>query len=249
MKKKGGNNAGLLITVIFHLTVIIVMLIHQIHSEIRREESFVIDFTKQEELERIEKEQQEEIERLEREIAMKEEVMKNLQSRINDTRSTAVRNVPVNRGSQLKDDRGTDAEELYKEAEELAKRLRDGHELPEDTVGPDDDLTTAEDPIKTDGSSEQNYSGASVLEWELDGRQARSLPVPAFKCYGGGQVTVIIYVDRNGKVVDAKVGANDSGDGCLAREAVNAAKRSRFSRSETADDPQVGRIVYQFIAQ
>ena len=37
---------------IFHLTVIIVLLLYQIDSTIRREESFVLDFSKQEEIER-----------------------------------------------------------------------------------------------------------------------------------------------------------------------------------------------------
>ena len=39
-------------------------------------------------------------------------------------------------------------------------------------------------------------------------------------------------------------------DGCIrAAAALNAAKRSRFSASETAPNPQVGEIVYRFIAQ
>ena len=37
---------------IFHLTVIIVLLLYQIDATVRREESFVIDFSKQEEIER-----------------------------------------------------------------------------------------------------------------------------------------------------------------------------------------------------
>ena len=37
---------------IFHLTVIIVLLLYQIDSTVRREESFVIDFSKQDEFER-----------------------------------------------------------------------------------------------------------------------------------------------------------------------------------------------------
>ena len=41
---------------IFHLTVIVVLLVQQIDIARQREESFVIDFTKQEELERQEKE-------------------------------------------------------------------------------------------------------------------------------------------------------------------------------------------------
>ena len=44
---------------IFHLTVIIVLLLYQIDATVRREESFVIDFSKQEEIERQIKEMEE----------------------------------------------------------------------------------------------------------------------------------------------------------------------------------------------
>ena len=49
------SKAGIIITVIFHLTVIIVLLLYQIDSSIRREESFVLDFSKQEEMEEKER--------------------------------------------------------------------------------------------------------------------------------------------------------------------------------------------------
>ena len=53
------SKAGILITVIFHLTVIIVLLLYQIDATVRREESFVIDFSRQEEIERQEREMEE----------------------------------------------------------------------------------------------------------------------------------------------------------------------------------------------
>ena len=51
------DRAGLYITIIFHLVVIIVLLAYQIDNTLRREESFVLDFTKQEEIEKQKKEQ------------------------------------------------------------------------------------------------------------------------------------------------------------------------------------------------
>ena len=59
------SKAGILITVIFHLTVIIVLLLYQIDATVRREESFVIDFSRQEEIER----QEREMEELEKELS------------------------------------------------------------------------------------------------------------------------------------------------------------------------------------
>ena len=50
------DKAGLYLTIIFHLVVIIALLVYQIDSTMRREESFVMDFSKQEEIEREKKE-------------------------------------------------------------------------------------------------------------------------------------------------------------------------------------------------
>ena len=54
--KNSEDKAGLYITIIFHLVVIIVLLAYQIDSTLKREESFVLDFSKQEEIEQKKKE-------------------------------------------------------------------------------------------------------------------------------------------------------------------------------------------------
>ena len=52
------NKAGLYLTIIFHLVVIIVLLAYHIDTAVRREESFVLDFSKQEEIEQKKKEEE-----------------------------------------------------------------------------------------------------------------------------------------------------------------------------------------------
>ena len=49
--------AGIYITVIFHLAVLIVLLACQIGAVLRKDNSFVIDFSKQEEVEKVQKEE------------------------------------------------------------------------------------------------------------------------------------------------------------------------------------------------
>jgi len=44
--KNTEERAGLYITIIFHLVVIIVLLAYQIDSALKREESFVLDFSR-----------------------------------------------------------------------------------------------------------------------------------------------------------------------------------------------------------
>ena len=239
------NRAGLYLTVIFHLTVIIVLLLYSIDTTLRREESFVLDFSKQEEIER----QIQEMEELEKELSKMEAIRQRLEEKIAGTTTPEVRNIAVDRGGYLKDDRGTDAEQLYKDAERLAQDLKNGksNAIEEDARGETVDLGGGG---KQNSKSDKVYSGPSVLSYTLDGRKASKLPIPAYRCYAGGEVTVIIVVNPQGMVVDARVMEDvSSGDQCLRNFAVRAARLSRFSQSSTAPARQTGEIVYRFIAQ
>jgi len=235
------NKAGLYLTVIFHLTVIIVLLLYSIDSTIRREESFVLDFSKQEEIERREKEE-----------VMKQDISQKLEEMIAAARlqtSGQIRNIAVDAGSQLKDDRGTDADQLYKDAERLAQELKNGQKdgIEEDAR---DETVEMQHQKKADTSKQKAYSGPSVVSYNLDGRKASHLKIPAYRCYGAGDVTVIITVNPQGQVINAKVMDEiSSSDQCLRNFAVRAARLSRFSASSSAPAKQNGEIVYRFIAQ
>ena len=246
MAKRKTETSGLLITVIFHLTVIIVLLVQQIDIAKQREESFVMDFTKIEELERQEKEMEE----LLKELEKKEDILKKLEDKLaaSPSKSSDVKNLAVNTGGQLKDDRGTDADQLYKDAARLDAQLKNGQKS---AIQEDAQNETVELPGQSSGNkNEKTYSGPSVLSYTLDGRTATHLPIPAYRCYGGGQVTVIIQVGRNGNVLNAQINETVSAaDKCLREYALRAARQSRFSKSDTAPERQVGEIVYQFIAQ
>jgi TonB family protein len=163
--------------------------------------------------------------------------------------SSQIRNIAVDAGStRLKDDRGTDADQLYKDAERLAKDLKNGHK---DAIEEDARGETVE--MQHQGKSDANqkeYSGPSVVSYNLDGRKASHLKIPAYRCYGCGDVTVIITVDPQGNVVAAKVlDEISSGDSCLRSFAVRAARLSKFSASPSAPARQNGEILYRFIAQ
>ena len=230
------DKAGLYITAIIHLAVIIVLLASQIGYSIQKENTFVLDFTKQEEKEKVEREEK-----------LRESVAEQLEQLLQAAGSVPIRNVAVDR-STLKDDRGTDADQLYKDAERLARELRDGQQQNQK----DDDFVNISNdkPDKPDNTSTKTYSGPSVLSWSLDGRKASKLPIPAYRCMGAGQVTVIITVDNAGNVVNAKIdGGISSSDGCLQAFATRAARLSKFSASQTAPARQMGTITYLFIAQ
>ena len=238
--KNKEDRAGLYLTVIFHLTVIIVLLLYSIDSTLKREESFVLDFSKQEEIERKEKEE-----------IFKEDISRRLDEMIAAAQSNSapIRNIAVDAGStRLKDDRGTDAEQLYKDAERLAKDLKNGGK---DAIEEDarEEAVEMQHQKKSD-TDQKEYSGPSVVSYNLDGRKASHLKIPAYRCYGAGDVTVVITVNNAGMVVKAEVmDAVSSDDQCLRSFAVRAARLSRFSASQTAPPNQQGEILYRFIAQ
>jgi len=229
------TKAGLYITAIVHVAVIIVLLLVRIGGEWKKENTFVLDFTKMEEKEKQQEEQ-----------LFRELTAEKLEELIAAAQGIPIRNVAVDR-STLKDDRGTNAEELYKEAERLAQDLKDGQNREQEV----DEVVAAPVPRKEEPKAEQKaYTGPSVLSWSLDGRKASHLPIPAYRCYGAGEVTVIIAVNNRGDVINAKVDESvSSKDGCLQTFAIRAARLSKFSSSQTAPARQMGTITYAFIAQ
>lgn len=234
------DKAGLYLTVIFHLVILIILLLTQIGFSLKREDLFVIDFSHDEKKELTKVEQKEE-KTLDEAVAEKIERMLAGDAGIEFKNTTTSRN----KGA-LKDDRNTDAEKLYADAARLAKDLKNG-------IQQEDEDVVVTKPVKAekkDESSSRSYSGPSVLSWHLDDRKASHLPIPAYRCYGGGMVTVVITVNTSGKVIDARVLDDvSSQDKCLRDFAVRAARMSRFSASPTAPSKQTGDIVYQFIAQ
>ena len=235
MRLTPDQKAGIYITVSIHLAVIIVLIAVRIGFEVQRENSFVLDFTAQEEAEKQKEE-----------VQLQESVAEQL-AQLLAAQGVPIRNVTVDRAS-LKDDRGTNADELYREAERLARELQEGQSRQEEA---DDNFAAVQTERKEEKKQEARpYSGPSVLSWSLDGRRATHLPIPAYRCYGGGVVTVIITVNNRGDVVNAKVDEGSSSpDGCLQAFAIRAARLSKFNASTEAPARQMGSITYAFIAQ
>ncbi len=231
------NNAGLYLTVAFHLLLLIILLASRIDYLLSEESSFVLDFTKEELLREIEKKQE-----------LKQEVSKELDAILSG--KEPVRNVIVDessrKGSQLKDDRFRNPAQVYDEARRLQERLDAAKKEAEANMGSDNVVNTD----RKEEKKKESYKGPSVISYLLEGRKSMSLPIPVYKCVGGGDVAVSIVVNRKGYVVSATVIPDRSStDKCLGDYAVKAAKSSRFTASATAPERQTGEIVYRFIAQ
>ena len=239
------DKAGLYVTVIFHLAVIIVLLAGGLTSALTSESSYLFDFSRQEEEERLAEE-----------AAFKEEISRRLDELIYGDADLApapaeseIRNIAVD-ASTLRDDRDTDAEELYADAERLRNELRNGTRSAAEEDMENEAVDLGNNPSDNIDTGDNGYRGPSVISYSLDGRKASRLSIPAYRCIGGGDVTVIISVDNSGNVVNARIHDDvSSDDRCLREFALRAARLSRFSSSSTAPLRQKGEIVYRFIPQ
>ena len=91
--------------------------------------------------------------------------------------------------------------------------------------------------------------GSVLISYWLPGRRDVSLYMPAYQCEGGGEVTVNITVNRNGKVVSASMKESSTNSSCINDMAILAARNSRFNVDDTGSDKQSGTITYILVPQ
>ncbi len=232
------DKAGLYLTAIFHLVIIIILLAYSIHKQLKLETSFVLDFTAQEELEK----------RL-----AQEELAASVSEELDELIKAAAqgntpRNVAVDASSaNLKDDRHETPNDIYDDARKLQEKLDQNRRDVERASQNEEDIDLG---VPHHTPDTESYKGPSVISYSLEGRKAMSLPVPAYKCIGAGDVTVTIIVNRKGYVIAAKILESvSSSDHCLRDYALKAALKSRFTASKNSPERQGGDIVYRFVSQ
>lgn len=86
--------------------------------------------------------------------------------------------------------------------------------------------------------------GGRGVNASVSGRSSMYLPSPAYQSNDEGTITVHVVVDRDGNVSNAYIGASTTTSESLRRAALEAARKSRFSKGET---DAVGTIVYHFV--
>ena len=91
--------------------------------------------------------------------------------------------------------------------------------------------------------------GSVLISYWLPGRRDVLLYMPAYQCEGGGEVTVNITVNRNGKVVSASMKESSTNSSCINDMAILAARNSRFNVDDTGSEKQSGTITYIFVPQ
>lgn len=186
---------------------------------------------------------------------MPEEEKKPVPAEVRDVRNAAS-NATAQLDGGLKDDKGTKANDIYKDAQQLDAKLaasRAAYEQMESELAALAERPRSNDQRKGNQETERKQSRVSgnvTVEYDLEGRDAVYLPVPAYKCHNGGRVVVNITVNRSGDVISASVNkGRSSDDPCLCENAVSAAKGSSFNAGTSFPARQNGTITYLFLSQ
>jgi TonB family protein len=235
------NRIGIYTTVIFHLVIFLALALNEIRTRTMQSKSIEFVFQSIEKepeitLEKEHKRIEEELNRMLREMPNPDVRLPNL-----------TMNAAATHGSES--GRGQGNVSFF--SSRNSSSIREERERKEKTqeekknTGVDD----VPDESSRNGEESQAYKGPSVVSYYLEGRTAIYLPVPSYKCFKGGDVTVLIEVNSQGYVVGAEIDKrNSSNEECLHRAAIDAAERARFSTAQKSGN-QKGNIIYRFVSQ
>ena len=231
---------GILVTIIFHLLIAISFLVLELKTH-----KVYYGSTIEMEFEQTEQEKEE----------IQEKTVLLPKDAINpDFESEAIKNFAVDASQKdlnpgLSDEKNTDADELYKEANRLNAQMQDNKQLYEEAQKSPEGLIPNTPEKNIPEQKKSQYKGPTVASYFLEGRKAVRLPIPSYKCQLGGQVVVNIVVGSDGRVTDADIDrANSVTDDCINDAAINAAMRSLFTASPN-NSKQKGSITYLFVRQ
>lgn len=176
-----------------------------------------------------------------------------------------IKNVAIdennNLNTGLQDAKNINSDKLYEEARKVqaeleanSKRYQKGLEAIESKYA---NTNKGDNSEKNIGESKSSSVGGNTVakgnvtvSFNLSGRSAVHLEIPAYRCEGGGRVVVDIVVAKNGDVISASIRSASGGtDSCVQDMALMAAKMSTFSVSRDGSDKQMGTMTFLFVQQ
>ncbi|MDR1593728.1 MAG: energy transducer TonB [Prevotellaceae bacterium] len=235
------NQIGIYTTIIFHLVIFLAMALNEIRTLTMPPKSIELvfqDFEKEPEITPVDEQKkiEEELNKMLREMPNSDVRLPNL------TMNAAAQGSESGRGQGSVSFFSNRNSSSIREEREKKEKVQEKNK----NTGVDDIRTDESTP---DGEESQAYKGPSIVSYYLEGRTAIHLPVPAYKCLNGGDVTVLIEVNNLGYVIGAEIDKRNShNDDCLHRAAIDAAERARFSTLQKSGN-QKGNIVYRFVPQ
>ncbi|MBN2348253.1 MAG: energy transducer TonB [Bacteroidales bacterium] len=225
------NITGVLGTIVFHLALLVAFLSFKLDEVKKKHKEFmVIDFQEQE-------------------FDVQEAIQKKIQelAEIVPLPDQTRKNIAVNAARQIEDEIST---EKYLEQLKEELGIKELNQQLDRDIEDEEFPTMEEKKPKPSDKKEKTYSGPTNITYFLENRSDRNLPVPVYKCEGGGEVTIEIIVDQKGRVVNAEISkSSTTASYCLQQVALNYAQKSVFNIDLNAPLKQKGTITYIFIPQ
>lgn len=135
----------------------------------------------------------------------------------------------------------------YTDKRNLAKDYSKENEF----VEPIENNQNKQNANNNNSSSKNTYAGNAIITYNLGGRKAIRLPVPAYQCLGSGNVVIEVMVNNMGVVKSATIVSSNTSlnESCLSDAAYKSALISKFGIDLKASALQKGTINYKFIGQ
>lgn len=244
------NRYGLMGTLAFHMVLLILLLLFKLNSPMRFVETEILLAIPDDIVEQIEQENKRE----------EEEKLEKQKEKVSSSVDEMLKSIAVNQDLKTGNKTERTAQDLDKMIDDIKQEL-DGYESNEYGASQKDLEAFKRDSaqlakerkeqLKLDSLKNMEYSGPSSVFYSLKGRHKLILPIPVFKCEESGRVRVEITVNRQGKVIKAKVlvKESDTRDENLYEAAMDAAYRSRFNADNKSPIKQVGSITFNFVRQ
>ena len=196
---------------------------------------------------------QEMLEMLNRQNQLNNEQLFNLASDQNDSRQQSYENFSTqNIDQQVENEARMLEQQFYDEwAATHSDDAREDNESSSDN-NVDDSKNSSEsnaNPNETDQTGDNAFAGQVMVSYSLPNRNAHSLKIPGYTCYGSGTVVIDIKVDKSGNVKDATFNPSLSSGAstCMIEKAKRYARKSRFNYADTGIAN--GTITYKFQGQ
>lgn len=234
------HQTGIYVTLIVHLVLAIGLMIVKIGALPEpRHVQILMDFSQQE------KQQMEQ-----KHLNSKEEALDRAREAL--ASASGVRNIAVDASVKAKprDKVMDEADELQRKLEATKKmQAQAEQELSElGRISANKAMQASVSAAAKNASESAPFIGNAVISWILAGRKAIYLPNPVYTCEKGGEVEVMIVVNKRGYVDEVSVSKRAAAPSpCLFEAAMRAAKQSRFTSGP--QDKQAGYIKYRFISQ
>jgi hypothetical protein len=239
------HKIGILTTIVIHLFFVTIFLIIQMRSQnVQQPKQMIVEFVQPELMEKALQDMQQQIKQQSRTEFIKDMQQEYLGKAIpvNEADKDAQKSIDdmvkgIKGELNINDVSDREAEKTQPKIEEIKKKEITQVEKKKDFINEKGEPSV--------------FRGATTISYNLKGRNYVYIPMPQYKCQGGGKVVLDVVVNPRGYVISASINRAQSqiSEDCITEAANNAALTTRFNEKTDAPAKQPGTITFIFVAQ